>query len=71
MTLVLSDLKPCFVYWTVQVKHGRGWRTYPMHVKARSDLSAVCQVRRSWGKYKCCRVRCAEFPDKWRRLRFA
>ena len=41
-----------------------------MEVPAISDYAAVQDVRRNWGKYKVCRVRCAEFPDKFRTFRF-
>lgn len=57
-------------WWTVQVRHGIGWRTYPMDVLAVSDLDAARQVRRAWGKYKLIRVKSAEMPDKYRRFRF-
>jgi hypothetical protein len=58
------------VRWVVQVRHGRGWREYPMEVPANSDLSAALDVRRSWGQYRRCRVRCAEWPDEWNYFRF-
>ena len=62
--------RPIKTYWLVAVRHGNGWRQYPMEVLAMSDLQAARDVRRSWGKYKLVRVKSAEMPDKWRRFRF-
>lgn len=51
--------------WTVEVRHGRGWRRYPMEVPAATNLDAVRDVRRAWGRYAHCRVRWALGPDPW------
>jgi hypothetical protein len=57
--------------WTVAVRHGNGWRVYPMPVPAKSDLAAAKDIRRSWGRYKIIRVRPTDMPaEKWRRFRF-
>lgn len=65
-----GNYKPRLSRWEVQVKHAGGWRRYPMEVSALTDLDAAKDVRNAWGKYKLVRVRCAEFPDKFRKFRF-
>lgn len=64
-------LKLVKVDWIVQVWHGRGWREYPMPVRAVSGANAARLIRPSWGKYRVVRFRLADDPgDKWQKITF-
>ena len=62
------DYIPLVVNWEVQGKCGRGWTNLGVY-RAGSDLAAARQAYRIY-RFRTVRVRAADLPDKYSRIRF-